>query len=84
MFSQEMADVLKSVLTSWYVIGVTIVIILYLSIVRHVAGGYRTPRFVSKSRPKKAKKAAVTTAAAAPQEAEDGEDSNDALGLEEE
>ena len=79
-----MADVLKGVLTSWYVIGVTVVIILYLSLVRHVASGYRNPRFVSRSRPKRAKKAAVTTAAAAPQEAEDGDNSNEALGLEEE
>ena len=84
MFSQEMMDVLKDVLTSWQVIGVTVVITLYLSIVRYVANGYRNPRFVSRSRPKKTKKAAAMTADAVPQEAEDSDNSNDALGLEEE
>jgi len=79
-----MAHVLKGVLTSWYVIGVTVVVILYISLVRHVASGYRNPRFVSGRRPKKMKKAAVATAEAAPQEAADGDDSNEALGLDEE
>jgi len=84
MFSEEVASVLFYVLTSWQVIGVTIVLVLYLSLVGYVARSYRRPRFVSRSRPRKAKKAAASVANSAPEETPDREDTNEALGLEEE
>ena len=80
MFSEELAIVLYYVVRSWYVLGVTLVLILYLSFISYVARSYRRPRFVSRSKPRKSKRAAV---AAGPKEADDSEDTNKALGLEE-
>ena len=82
MFSGEMREVLLDVLTSWYVLGATAILLLYLALVRRVASARRSPAFISRSRPKRAKKAAATMAVAAPDESEDKEDSNRALGLE--
>ena len=83
MFSEEMTGVLFYVITSWHVIGVTAALILYLSLVGYVARSYRRPRFVSKSRPRKSRKAAAATASSSPIEASDSADTNEALGLEE-
>ena len=79
MFSEELASVLYHVVRSWYVLGVTLVLILYLSFVSYVARSYRRPRFVSKSKPRKSNKVSVS----GPKEADDSEDTNKALGLEE-
>ena len=74
---------LFNVITSWEVWGVTVFLILYLSFVGYVARTYRRPRFVSKSRPKRSRKAAAALAKSAPAEAPDSADTNEALGLEE-
>jgi len=84
MFSEEMKTILYYVLTSWQVIGVTVAIILYLSLVGYVSRSNKRPRFVSRYRPRKTKKAAVALASSSPEEAPDSADTNEALGLEEE
>ena len=81
MFSEELSAILFSVLRSWEVLGVTIALILYLSFVRYVSRSYRRPRFVSRSKPRRSKRAA---AQAGPSETDDSTDTNKALGLEEE
>jgi len=83
MLPEELKGVLFDVLASWQVLGATGVLILYLCFVSYVARSYRRPRFASKSRPKKARKAAVTMAKSTPEEAPDSDDSNEALGLKE-
>ncbi|MDR0624036.1 MAG: hypothetical protein LBG10_06345 [Treponema sp.] len=83
MFSKDMTALLIRVISSWQVIAVTVVFILYTFLVSYVARLYRRPRPMSMlpSRPK-AKK---TKAAGAPEsgEAESAEDAGDELGLEE-
>jgi len=81
MFTEDMSAIIWNVISSWEVLGVTIVLILYLSFVRYVARSYRRPRFVSKSRPKRSRKAVMDSG---PSEASDSADTNKALGLEEE
>ena len=83
MFPEELTNVLFYVLTSWQVLGVTAALILYLSLVGYVARSYRRPRFVSRAKPRKQKKAAAEIASASPEEASDSADTNEALGLEE-
>ena len=78
-----MASVIFNVVTSWQVWGATVFLILYLSFVSYVARSYRRPKFVSKSRPKRSRKAAAALAKSAPVEASDSADTNEALGLEE-
>ncbi|MCL2193263.1 MAG: hypothetical protein FWB78_07705 [Treponema sp.] len=82
MFSEEMRTILHYVLSSLEVWGVTIALILFLSFVSYVARSYRRPRFVSKSRPRKSRRRAAESSG--PRETEDNEDTNQALGLEEE
>jgi len=77
-----MKHILFDVITSWQVLGATIVLILYLYLVSHVARKYRRPRFVSKSRSRK-KKAAATMASSTPEETTDSANTNEALGLRE-
>ena len=62
MFSKEMMEYLFKVITSWQIIFVTIVLILYFSLVSYVARLYHHPRrsdFSFTSRPKKQKTQAV-------------------------
>ena len=80
MFSKEVFDLLKQVITSWQVIAVTIALVLYLFLVFHAASTYRRPRLVPKEKKVRKKKAA---APAGPEEADPGSDVNDELGLEE-
>jgi hypothetical protein len=54
MFSKELSELLSQVITSWQVIAVTVALVLYIYLVNYAARRYRRPRFVSKSRPKKA------------------------------
>jgi len=87
MFEGRIGEVLINVITSWQVLVCTGVLILYLLLLNRVAGE-RKPGLASGGlrgrggMQAKAKKAA--TALSGPKEAEDSEDSNSALGLEEE
>ncbi|MDR2435168.1 MAG: hypothetical protein LBD47_11485 [Treponema sp.] len=79
MFSKEMLALLLQVITSWQVIAVTVVVLVYMSLVSYVARIHHRPRSISKNKPKK-EKAAV----AGPEEVTgSGSDTNEELGLEE-
>jgi len=81
MLSVELFELLKQVVTSWQVIAITIVLLLYIAVVLNLSKKYYKPR-VKKSKVKKVK----TKSAAKPDSTDDslpGGDSNDELGLEE-
>jgi flagellar biosynthesis/type III secretory pathway M-ring protein FliF/YscJ len=73
-----MIGLIKQVVLSWQVIAVTVVLIIYLSLVFYVARLYHNPRRRSLSAPKKNKKSAP---AAAPVQVAGDEDEE--LNLEE-
>jgi hypothetical protein len=81
MFSKELRDMLLQVITSWQVLAVTIVVILYFFLVSYVGRNYRRPRHAA-ARPIPNTSHAGEPALAAPEEEEASED--DDLGLEEE
>ena len=56
MFNEEVRRMLAEVITSWQVIAVTIVLIIYISIVRSVARTYRSGRVSIPKMPKRPKK----------------------------
>ena len=56
MFSSEIKQLLIQVISSWQVIAVTVVLIIYISIVNYVARIRRNPRRSSASMPKDKKK----------------------------
>jgi hypothetical protein len=78
-------DLLKEVLTSWQVIVVTLVLLLYTHIVSYVSQKYHQPRSFKKINLFKKKKdqAQVAAVPEGPEEMISGGDSNDELGLEE-
>jgi hypothetical protein len=76
MFTKEMLDLLIQVVSSWQVLAVTVVFILYVFLVSYVARLHRQPR-VSKSGFKKGK---GKPSAGEPEEAGT---TNEELGLEE-
>ncbi|MDR2133793.1 MAG: hypothetical protein LBP27_01705 [Treponema sp.] len=80
-----MLSLLFGVITSWQVIAVTIVVVLYLFLVTYVGRLYHRPRFIS-SLPSKVKKKKEETTAAPPEGSgdESEQETNDELGLEEE
>jgi len=84
MIPEGLPSLLFRVITSWEVIAVTVALVLYLTFVGYVARSYRRPRFVSKSKVKRSRKAAIATAKSTPEEASDSSDTNEALGLQEE
>jgi len=55
MFSEELTKVLFQVIKNWQVIAVSVVLILYMSLVSYVARAHHKPAFVSKIKPKKKK-----------------------------
>jgi cell division protein FtsW (lipid II flippase) len=57
-----MLGLIKQVVLSWQVIAVTVILIVYLSLVFYVARLYHRPRFRSFSAPKKNKKSAQSAA----------------------
>jgi heme exporter protein D len=81
MPQESFFDILKQILTSWQVIAVTVVIIIYLHIVSFFARAYRIRR-IKKTRARQVFQSAQS--AEGPEEVETSSDSNDALGLEEE
>jgi hypothetical protein len=58
MFSDELRNLLFQVIKSWQVVAVSIVLILYMSLVSYAARAHHKPSSVSKTKPKKIKKAA--------------------------
>jgi len=78
MFPGGIVELLKQVVTSWQVIVVTVVFILYVFIVNYTARSYHRPRTVKKIsvKTKKPKPAESPGKAAS-------SNSNDELGLEE-
>jgi flagellar biosynthesis/type III secretory pathway M-ring protein FliF/YscJ len=85
MYSEGVVALVKEVLTSWQVIVVCVVLLIYLNIVFYMAKSYHRPRAMKVKKPKKVKE--QPAAAAGPEVHEDGADegpsSNDELGLEE-
>jgi flagellar biosynthesis/type III secretory pathway M-ring protein FliF/YscJ len=80
VFSEELKDLLFRVITSWQVIAVTVVLILYFLLVSYVARLRRHSRPITMERmPKGAKNNDKVEAAETTEVAED-----DDLGLEEE
>jgi hypothetical protein len=69
MFSIELKDLIPQVITSWQVLVITGVLILYTWFVNYVARTYHRPHFVSKSKPKRKKEKAAP--AGAPQKTDD-------------
>ena len=57
MFNSEIRQMLAEVLTSWQVIAVTIVVLLYITIVRRVANIYHVKNRRIKEKKAKVKKA---------------------------
>jgi len=77
MFTEEIRTMLVQVLTSWQVLAVTVLLVLYLSLVNYVARARR--RISSKSsKLKRKKKAAKVKFNSAPEIVSD----DDGLGLE--
>ena len=81
--SSTLIDILKQVVTSWQVIVITVVIILYLNLVFFISRKYRRPNTVPRlslksNKPKPEKTAEIVT------ETGSGKNSNEELGLEEE
>ena len=56
MFSEELKELLIQVIKSWQVIAVSIVLVLYISLVNYAARAHKKPAFVSKIKPKKKEK----------------------------
>jgi len=56
MFSEELKSLLIQVVKSWQVIAVTVVLVLYISLVNYAARAHKKPAFVSKIKPKKKEK----------------------------
>ena len=81
MFSEELKTLLFQVITSWQVIAVTVVLILYFFLVSYVARLYHSPRSFSSfsAKPKKFKEAPPE-----PPSEEEEEVDDEALGLEDE
>jgi len=55
MFTGDVFELLKHVITSWQVIVVTLVVIIYLRIVTYMARSYRRPQSIKKLSFKKKK-----------------------------
>jgi len=56
MFSKELTELLFQVIKSWQVIAVTVVLVLYISLVNYAARAHHKPASVSKTKPKKKEK----------------------------
>ena len=56
MFSDELKNLLLQVIKSWQVIAVSVVLVLYISLVNYASRAHKKPAFVSKIKPKKKEK----------------------------
>ena len=82
MFGAEIRKLLFQVITSWQVIVVTVLLVMYIFLVNYVANIYYRQRRTRKPLIPRAKAAAANSQGAAPQAAPQQED--DELGLEDE
>jgi len=82
MFSGDVFDLLRHVITSWEVIVVVIALLLYLKIVFYVSRAYHRPGGM-KIKKIEIRKKKPKTERTSPEQTFSGEDSNDELGLEE-
>ncbi|MCL2801251.1 MAG: hypothetical protein FWD28_05795 [Treponema sp.] len=78
-----MFEIIKQVFSSWQVIVVTLIILLYIHLVTHVSKRYRRPRVKMKKIKLFNKKAVQSNTVNETLEELPGSDSNDELGLEE-
>jgi len=53
MFSEELTKILLQVIKSWQVIAVTVVLVLYISLVGYAARAHHKPVSVSRNKPRK-------------------------------
>jgi flagellar biosynthesis/type III secretory pathway M-ring protein FliF/YscJ len=86
MLAVSLVEVVKEVISSWQVLVITVVLILFLQVVFHVAKPYHRPRASKQKKPKKSKEtpaAAPAAAEAEHEEAAPASNSNEELGLEE-
>jgi flagellar biosynthesis/type III secretory pathway M-ring protein FliF/YscJ len=83
MFSGNYFEILKQILKSWQVITVTVVLILYVSLVSYVARSYHRKK-IKKVKIKKKKKIQPEVIEDEPEESRRGSRYNEELGLEEE
>ncbi|MDR0654890.1 MAG: hypothetical protein LBG22_01120 [Treponema sp.] len=81
MFSKELRDMLLQVITSWQVLAVTVVVILYFFLVSYVGRNYRRPRHAAA---KLIPKASHAGEAAVVGDEEEQTSQDEDLGLEEE
>ena len=72
MFSEELRSLLFQVIKSWQVIAVSIVLILYMSLVSYAARAHHKPASVSKTKPKTKKPKKESPAAKPKEPAEPG------------
>jgi hypothetical protein len=61
MFSPEVRELLIQVIKSWQVIAVSLVLVLYIYLVKYVSRRYHRPR-MSRSKPKRARKSKAKAA----------------------
>jgi hypothetical protein len=64
MFSKELTELLFQVIKSWQVIAVSVVLIIYMSLVNYVIRTHHKPASVSRIKPKKKAKVEKPDAAA--------------------
>ena len=81
MFSKEMINLAIQLISTWQVIAVTVVLVLFVFLINYVAKPHHQPLFVSKAKPKKAKSAAKAEKTDKKKSADEA--INDELGLEE-
>lgn len=82
MFSKEFFSLFLKVISSWQVITVTIVMLIYISLVTFVARAYRRPSAASLFKEKHKKKKPEAHHAPIPVEDNTEDTINDELGLE--
>jgi hypothetical protein len=83
MFSGNTIELFLQVIKSWQVLVITGALILYIFLVNYVARIYHSPRFVSKSKPRKRRVKLKKADKSGENEAPVKDNSNEALGLEE-
>jgi hypothetical protein len=79
MSSGDLTALLLQVIKSWQVIAISAALVLYMFLVSYVARTYHRPKYVSKSKPKKAK----IKIEKKPKKEKPAENANDELGLSE-
>ncbi|MCL2214627.1 MAG: hypothetical protein FWC06_05385 [Treponema sp.] len=76
-------ETLKQVITSWQVIAITLLMLLYIHIVSNASKSYRRPRTSKKVKAPNKKQVTPESTDSGPEEVVSSENSNEELGLEE-